>query len=53
MTRALSPDLPRDIAVARTERPGFVTDAEPLGVFGLESLIDRLVWRAAIGDRAC
>ncbi|WP_156943790.1 hypothetical protein [Roseivivax isoporae] len=32
-----------------TERPGFVTDAEPFGVLGLEALLDRLVWRAAGG----
>lgn len=37
----------------RTERPGFVTDAEPLGILGLEALIDRLVWRAGLGDASC
>ncbi|ETX15940.1 hypothetical protein OCH239_11660 [Roseivivax halodurans JCM 10272] len=44
---------PSSLRNSRTERPGFVTDAEPLGIFGLEALIDRLVWRARLGDVSC
>ncbi|SFE29361.1 hypothetical protein [Roseivivax sediminis] len=42
-----------DSRIPRVERPGFVTDAEPFGILGLEALLDRLVWRATRGDCAC
>ncbi|SEL53236.1 hypothetical protein LVO79_16340 [Roseivivax marinus] len=36
-----------------TERPAFATDGEPLGIFGLEALIDRITWRTALGECPC